>query len=262
MPATLRRYRLIEARHALGGVPLVALLVGIVVVFFTAALIPRLPAGVNAFMERAFLIRGLDAVILVNEYTGIYMLAFFGGVAGLMRALVEPRENRSLEMLLSKPISRRAFLMARVGPVLFSSAVVGVMMSLFTGLAVRPFVGEGSSVSVAGAIGSGLIFTALAVLLLCVLVIPLLLVRDAFQGLLIAFLLWMPPMIPTVVLLYRPDLYEGRERLRDLVALGPNLLWFDASVPLFTAIALAVAFVGSWVALALGTRVFERAELR
>ena len=262
MQAPLRRYRLLEARHSLGGVPLVSLLTGIVVVFFTAALIPRLPAAVNAFMERAFLIRGLDAVILVNAYTGIYMLPFFGGVAGLMRALVEPRENRSLEMLLSKPISRRAFLMARVGPVLLASSVVGIVMSLLTGLAVRPFVGEGSTVSVAGAIGSGLIFTALAVLLLCVLVGPLLLVRDAFQGLLVAFLLWMLPMIPTVVLLYRPDMYEGRERLRDLLVLGPNLLWFDASVPFLAAIALAVACVGSWGALVLGTRVFEHAELR
>lgn len=262
MQATLRRYRLLEARHALGAVPLVSLLVGIAVVFLTAMLIPLLPAAVNSFMERAFLIRGLGAVILVNEYAGIYFMAFFGGAAGLLRALVEPRENRSLELLLSKPISRRAFLMARVGPVLLSSMAVGAEMSLLTGLAVRPFTGEGSSVSVAGAIGSGLVFTALAVLLLCVLVIPLLLVRDAFQGLLIAFLMWMVPLIPTVLLLYRPDLYEGRERLRDVLVLGPNLVWFDASVPSLTALALAVAFVGSWGALALGTRVFERAELR
>jgi hypothetical protein len=149
-----------------------------------------------------------------------------------------------------------------VVPVLLASMGVGAVMSLLTGLAVRPYTGEGSTVSVAGAIGSGLIFTALAVLLLCVLVLPLLLVRDSFQGLLIAFVLWMLPLIPTVVLLYRPDLYEGRERLRDLLVLGPNLLWFDASVPRLTATALAVAFVGSWGALALGTRVFERAELR
>jgi ABC-type Na+ efflux pump permease subunit len=262
MQATLRRYRLIEARHALGWLPLVSLLVGIAVVLSTAMLIPLLPAAVNAFMERAFLIRGLGAVVLVNEYVGIYFMAFFGGAAGLLRALVEPRENRSLELLLSKPISRRAFLMARVGPVLLSSTAVGVVMSVLTGLAVRPFTGEGATVSVVGAIGSGIVFTALAVLLLCVLVIPLLLVRDAFQGLLISFLMWMVPLIPTVLLLYRPDLYEGRARLRDVLVLGPNLIWFDASVPLLTAIALAVAFVGSWGALALGTRVFERVELR
>ncbi|HYO72945.1 MAG TPA: hypothetical protein VEU33_43485, partial [Archangium sp.] len=130
MQAPLRRYRLLEARQSLGGVRLVSLLVGIAVVLLSAALIPRLPAAVNAFMERAFLIHGLDAVILVNVYIGIYMLPFFCGVAGLMRALVEPRENRALEMLLSKPISRRAFLMARVGPVLLASSVVGLVMSL------------------------------------------------------------------------------------------------------------------------------------
>jgi hypothetical protein len=262
MSAALLRYRAIEARHAAGWVPLVSLLVGIAVVLFTAWLIPILPAQVNGFMERAFLIQGLGAVILLNEYIGVYLLAYFAGVTGLMRALVEPRENRALEMLLSKPISRRVFLMARVGPILLASSAVGVGMSLVLGLVVRPYTGEGSNVSLAGAVGSGLIFTALAVLLLCVLVVPLLLVRDAFQGLLIAFAMWIVPMFPTAVLLYRPDLYDGRDRLRDLIVLGPNLLWYDASVPLLTAIALAVAFVGSCGALVIGTRVFERAELR
>jgi hypothetical protein len=262
MQAPLRRYRLLEAHHALGWVPLLSLLVGIAIVVFTALLMPLFPVPVITFMERAFLIHGMGAVLLVNEYIGIYLMVFFGGVTGLMRVLVEPRENRSLEMLLSKPVSRRAFLMARVGPILLASTGVGVVLCLILGLVVRPFTGEGSTVSVAGAIGAGLIFTALAVLLLCVLVVPLLLVRDAFQGLLIAFAMWILPMFPTAVLLYRPDLYEGRERLRDLIVLGPNLLWYDAAVPLLTAIVLAVALVGSWGALALGTRVFERAELR
>ena len=262
MPAALLRYRAIEARHAAGWVPLVSLLVGIAVVVFTAWLIPILPAQVNAFLERAFLIRGLGAVILLNEYIGVYLLAYFAGVTGLMRALVEPRENRSLEMLLSKPISRRVFLEARVGPVLLSSVVVGGVMSLMTGLVVRPFTGEGAPVSVAGAIGAGLFLTALAVLLLAVLVLPLLRVRDTFQGLIIAFVLWTVTMMPAAVLLYRPDLYEGRERLRDLIALGPNLIWFDSKMLPLGVLALGVACVASWGALALGARVFERTELR
>ncbi|MFL5353169.1 hypothetical protein [Archangium sp.] len=262
MQATLHRYRLLEARHAIGWGLLVFLLVGLGIVAFTAVLIPLLPAAVNAFMERAFLIRGLGAVVLLNEYTAVSVLTFFFGATSLMRALVEPRENRSLELLLSKPISRRAFLVARVAPILLATWAVGAGMSLAMGLLVRPFTGEGATVSVAGAIGSGLILTAESVLLLSVLVVPLLRVRDAFQGLLIAFALWMLPMIPTVLLLYRPDVYEGRERLRDLIALGPNLLWFDASVPVLALVALAVALVGSWGALGLGARVFERTELR
>ncbi|QRK06331.1 hypothetical protein JQX13_40525 [Archangium violaceum] len=262
MQATLRRYRLLEARHAVGWVPLLSLFVGIILVVLTAALIPRLPTAVNAFMERAFLIRGLGAVILLNEYIGIYFLAFFCGATGLMRALVEPRENRSLELLLSKPISRGAFLVARVGPVLLASTVVGVAMSLATALLVRPFTGDGATVSVAGALGSGLVFTALAVLLLSVLVVPLLRVRDALQGFLIAFVLWLVPVLPSAVLLYRPDLFDGRERLRELIVLGANFIWFDASMPLLGVIALAAAFVASWGALVLGARVFERTELR
>jgi len=262
MPAALFRYRAIEARHAAGWVPLVSLLVGIAAVIFTAWIIPVLPTQVNAFMERAFLIRGYGAIILLNEYIGIYLLAYFSGVIGLMRALVEPRENRSLEMLLSKPISRRVFLEARVGPALLSSVIVGGVMSVVTGLVVRPYTGEGAPVSVEGAMGAGLFLTALAVLLLAVLVIPLLRVADTFQGLIIAFVLWVVTMMPLAALLYRPDLYEGRERLRDLIALGPNLIWFDSEMLRLGVLALGVACVASWGALVLGARVFERTELR
>jgi hypothetical protein len=146
--------------------------------------------------------------------------------------------------------------------VLLSSVVVGVVLSLVTGLVVRPFTGEGAPVSVAGAIGAGLFLTALAVLLLAVLVLPLLRVRDTFQGLLIAFLLWTVTVMPTAVLLYRPDLYEGRDRLRDLIALGPNLIWFDSMMLRLGVLALGVALVAAWGALVLGARVFERTELR
>jgi ABC-type Na+ efflux pump permease subunit len=262
MRASLLRYRALEARHALGWAPLVALIVGLAAVVFTAEIMPLLPTQVITFMERAFLIHGMGAVVLVNEYIAIYLLPFFTGAVGLMRALVEPKENRSLEMLLSKPLSHRVFLEARVGPVLLTSAVVGVIMAVATGLVVRPFTGEGASVSVAGAIGSGLFFTALAVLLLALLVVPLLLVRDAFQGLLIAFGVWVVPMMPSAALLYRPDLFEGKERLRDLIVLGPNLIWFDTSMLRLGGLAMVVALVASWGAFVLGARVFERTELR
>lgn len=262
MQASLLRYRSLEARHAIGWAPLVALLVGLAAIVFTVELMPLMPEQVITFMERAFLIQGLGAVVLLNEYIAIYLVPFFTGAVGLMRALVEPKENRSLELLLSKPLSRRVFLEARVGPVLLVSALMGVAMTVATALVVRPFTGEGASVSVAGALGSGLFFTALAVLLLALLVVPLLLVRDAFQGLLIAFGVWLVPMMPSAVLLYRPDVFEGKERLRDLIVLGANFVWFDASMLRLGLLAMAVALVASWGALTLGARVFERMEPR
>jgi ABC-type Na+ efflux pump permease subunit len=261
MHIPLLRYRLLEARHCLGWIPLVSLLTGVVLTVLTVRFIPLLPPAVNAFMERAFLIQGLGAVILLNAYIGIYLMVFFCGATGLMRALVEPRETRSLEMLLGKPLSRRAFLGARVTPLLLVSAAVGVVMTLTLGLVVRPFTGPHASVSVLGTLGSGLALTALAVLLLAVLVLPLLRVRDALQGLLVASVLWMVPMLPTAVLLYRPDLYEGRERLRELIALGPNLVWFDTAMPWVGVLAFLGAAVASWGLLALGARVFEHTDL-
>jgi hypothetical protein len=66
---------------------------------------------------------------------------------------------------------------------------------------------------------------------------------------------------PTAVLLYRPELDEGRERLRELSALGPHLVWFDPAMPRVGAVALFVAAGACWGLLALGARVFERTDL-
>ena len=261
MPSALRRYRALEARQAFGWAPLAGLLVGLLLIGLCSLLLPRLPASAIALMERMMLIRGMGAVVLVNDYLAIYFVAFFVGAAGLMRALVEPREERSLEVLLSKPLSRRVFLSARVGPVLLAAAAVGLGMTLATGLAAVPYAAE-EGVSVLGALGAGVVLSALVVLLLALLVLPLLLVRDTFQGFLAAFGFWMGPMVPLVTLIYRPDVFGGHEWLRVLLAMPANLIWFDAAMPVTALVLLAVALGTSWLALGLGARLFERIELR
>ncbi len=261
MPSALRRYRALEARQAFGWVPLAGLLVGLLLIGLCSLLLPRLPASAINLMEQVMLIHGMGAVVLVNDYLAIYFVAFFVGAAGLMRALVEPREERSLELLLSKPLSRRAFLSARVGPVLLAVATVGLGMTVATGLSAVPYAAE-EGVSVLGALGAGLVLSLLVVLLLALLVIPLLLVRDTFQGYLAAFGFWMVPMVPVAVLIYRPDVFVGNESLRALLAMPANLVWFDAAMPVTSLILLVVAIGISWLALGLGARLFERTEPR
>ena len=108
----------------------------------------------------------------------------------------------------------------------------------------------------------GLRIAALCLLLLSLLVVPLLLVKDSFQGLIIALVVWMPTMIPCSVLIYRPDVFEGREELRNLTSLPANLLWFDMHMPRLAPVLLAVALLVARLTLALGARVLERTEPR
>lgn len=261
MQASLRRYRLLEARYSLGWATPLGVLLGVLMVMVCNILVPRMPATALGLLERTMLLRGVGAVTLVNDYLGVYFITYFIGVSGLLRALVEPREQRSLEVLLSKPLPYRVFLEARVRPVLLSAGVVGGAISLAQGLAAIPFLHEGA-VSIAGAVGSGLALTALSVALLCVAVVPLLRVRDTFQGLVVAFAVWMVTMLPGIALMYRPDVYEGREQVRNLLAVPANMIWFDAYMPYVAVGMLAVALGASRLALALGARVLERTELR
>src|SRR5215510_425836 len=58
--------------------------------------------------------------------------------------------------------------------------------------------------------------------------------------------LWLSTSIPTAVLLYRPDFYEGREALANLVVM-PSLLWHDATIawlgPFLFAAALTISLL-------------------
>jgi ABC-type Na+ efflux pump permease subunit len=261
MQASLRRYRLLEARYSLGWATPIGVFLGVLMVVICNVLVPLLPATAIGLLERAMLLRGVGAVTLVNDYMGVYFISYFIGVSGLLRALVEPREQRSLEVLLSKPLPYPIFLEARVTPVLLSAAVVGGVISLAQGVAAMTFLHEGA-VSIAGAVSSGLALTALSVTLLSVIVAPLLRVRDTFQGLVLAFAVWMVTVLPGVALIYRPDVYVGHEHVRDLVVVPGNMIWFDAYMPAVALVLLAVALVASRLALTLGARVLERTELR
>lgn len=53
-PASLRDYRLLEARHAPRRGPLIATVVGVALIAGTHLLLPRMPRQAIALLERAF----------------------------------------------------------------------------------------------------------------------------------------------------------------------------------------------------------------
>ncbi len=259
--SSLRDYFVLEARHTPRRAPIAAAIWGVVAVLGTHALLVRFPERALRFLEQAFDIRGMAAVLIVNDLLASYFASYFVGLSGLLGVLVAAREEGRLELLLAKPIHARVLLAARVGPVLVTAAASGVIISIVMGLAIMPYLAPGDMVSAAGALGGGLFLTALAVALLSLLLPLLVRMRDGFHALLVGMLVWLVPVMPAAAFIYRPDFFEAHETLRSTIVL-PTLVWNDATsawlgpAALVLVAPLCVAFV------ALAGRVLERTDTK
>lgn len=239
--STLARYRRMEARFIVGRAPVVGGLAGLLLFGLTQVITPLLPGSLIAFLERAFLIRGLGDVILLNDYLALYTVIFFVGLTQLLGVMVAPREERQLDLLLCKPVPPRRFLSARVGPVLLSTLALGLALSAGCALAVAPYAAASTGGSALGAFGAGALITAAVIGLLGLLNLVFLSITDGFQALITGFVFWVLPLMPTSVYLYRPDLFEGRAALTSALVSPANLIWHDAVMPLVAALGLLVA---------------------
>lgn len=255
---SLRDYFWLEARHAPRRAAAAMGAFGVVAVVGTHALLERLPARAIRFLEQAFDVRGMAAVLLVNDLLAAYFAAYFVGMTGLLGSIVAAREEHRLELLLAKPLSARALLAARVAPVLSMAGLVGAVVALTTGLAIRPYLTPGDQVTAAGALGGSLVLVALALVLLAALLPLLVRMRDGFHALLVASIVWIAPVMPTAVLIYRPDVYEDHQRLRDTIVLA-TLVWHDATSAWLGPLALAASPLLCAALVAFAGRVLDRA---
>jgi len=221
---------------------------------------PLVPAAAIQLLERAFLLRGMGAVTLMNDYLAVYTVLFFAGLGQLNRAVITPREQRQLELLLSKPIRRTDFLAARCQPVLLATALLGVALGVACALAAAPYAGQ--DVTPLGAFGATLVILALVLMELALLNVVFLLLRDGFQALLVAFVVWVLPLIGTSVFIYRPDVFEGHPLATQLLVMPANLVWLDADVLLVGGALLLVAGLVCALLARVAGAVFEHVELR
>lgn len=237
---SLRLYFFMEARAGVLRGPLIGLLAAAVLIVATHVAVPRLPAAAVSVLEKSFAIQGPAALLLLNDYLAIYAALFFAGFAELLRALVAPREERQLELLLAKPIAPATLVRARAAPVLAAIALAAVVLGAGLALAIAPL-SAGSAATAAGAMGGAALIGAFTVVLLAALTPLLVHSRDGFESLVLGFIVWTVPLLPTTVFLYRPDLFVGRSALATALVLPANLIWLDAMTPVLGSIALASA---------------------
>ena len=247
-----------ELRLALRPRHLGLLLLGVAIAVVDAIVTPHLPALALDFLRSSLRLESMADLILVNDYLGQYILVLFAGAFELMRVYVGPSEARELDLYLAKPIGRAHFIAARSAPALLAAVFVGAGISVANALTLYLWLGDVALIPI---LAAGVAITAFSLALLAALNLAYLWLREVEHAVLLAFVFAIGPLLSTSVLIYRPDLFAGRE-LGWLSAFPASLLW-HGGVPLGTALvalAGALALAAALVALA-AARLDRRPDL-
>jgi hypothetical protein len=233
-------------RHAIALVGLC--LMGVLLAFW----MPTLPESLYRFFAGVMRIEGWPAIIVANNFTGLFFLVYWVAVFDVLTIYVVPFEERYLDILLSKPLTRRAYMVAKLLPVLLLSLVIGVVAAAVhwltlpaAGLAYDPAAYAGAAAVIVG-------WTVCLVALVNVLILH---TRDTFSALLIAFIPAIVSMFPGIIYMYRPDIFAHVPALRDAVVFPMNLVWYPEVAihwgpPLATlllCLAVALTALASWL---------------
>lgn len=228
-----------ELRLALRARHLGLLLLGVAIAVVDAVSTPRLPVFALDFLRSSLRLESMADLILVNDYLGLYMIVLFAGAFELMRVYVGPAEARELDLYLAKPIGRAHFIAARSAPALLATLVVGAGISIANAVTLQLWLGDVALVPI---LAAGVLITAFVLVLLAALNLAYLWLREVEHAVLLAFGFAIAPLLSTSVLIYRPDLFAGRE-LGMMSAFPASLLW-HGGVSMATALfALAGALV-------------------
>jgi ABC-type Na+ efflux pump permease subunit len=236
-----REYRRIEFRLGPWRVALWMIAGGIGGIVLTHSLLPRLPQLAISFLQQGFHLQDMPAVLLFNDIVTVYFAAFFTGISALLQVTVALREERQLELLPAKPVRASEILAARTCPVFAATLLAGVAVSIGCVIAIAPYATNAGVTSV-GAFSAGVVLTALVLVQLAALNVVFVRLHDRFHALLIACFVWLLPLMPTATFLYRPDLFEGHDRLTSYVVLA-SLIWNDAHLFWFGPASLVFAAI-------------------
>jgi hypothetical protein len=145
------------------------------------------------------------------------------GVFDLLTIYVVPFEERYLDILLSKPLTRRAYLTAKLLPVLLVTTVIGVVTATVHWIALPA---AGLAYDPSGYAGAAAVITGWTICLVALVNVLILRARDTFSALLIAFVPSIVSMFPGMIYMYRPDVFADMPTLRDAVVFPMNLVWY------------------------------------
>lgn len=257
-PAGLPFSRLLrlEAEHAIRPAHLTMLVLLCLTGVLVAWWLPMWPQSIYEFFHAILHLDGWPEIVLSNNYTGFIFFLYWFGLIDVLRIYVLPLEGGYLDLLLSKPVPRSSYMLARIIPSFAVIVLVGIISAVVHAVAMMAF---GLDLDVGAYAGTIAAILGGVLLLLAVANILLLFVRDSFAALLIGFAVFMTSFTPSIVYLYRPDAYEGAPFLADLLFFPINLLWHpDWATRLGPVIGLCGAATALILALAAGASLQRR----
>jgi hypothetical protein len=78
---------------------------------------------------------------------------------------------------------------------------------------------------------AGIVITTLVLTLLALLNLVYLFARETYYAVLLAFAVYALVILPIALFMYRPDLFQDRSALRNLLVFPSNLLWMSDGLP-------------------------------
>jgi ABC-2 type transport system permease protein len=219
--------------------------------------LPSFPESVFRFFHRVLHLSDWAEIVLANNLTGLAFLLAWIGAFEMLRILVVPREERFLDVLLSKPMPRRDYVSAMFLPALGRVAVLGAIASVVHRAAMEVV---GLAYNLNAYIGAVAVATGWALLMAALIHLLVIHARDCGSAILTAAVPILISMFPSMTYIYRPDIFGEPSLFRDLLLFPVNLVWhqeFAARWGLAVAASLALAayFLGT-----LAGTIIERRE--
>ena len=237
--------RTVAQRHVIALASMIAM--GLILAFW----LPMFPESVFRFFQRVFQLNSWAEIVFANELAGLFFFIYWIAVFDVLTIYVTPLEERQLDVVLSKPLSRRAYMLARLLPILLTAiGMYAVSVTAHWG-ALRM---AGLAYPPGAFIGAGLAVLAWTLFLIGSVNFAILSARETYVALLIAFVPIAISLLPGMVYMYRPDVFLGAPDVRDLIVFPMNLVWYpdfaarwgSSIAALFLALAVAVAYAAGW----------------
>lgn len=241
MQTDLQTYRWMEARAALRTQHLLALPLGLLLGVLSSFLMPAMPPMVLKVFGTMFQAKTWTDSILLNDYLAFFVILYWLGIFDLLRIYIVPAEERYLDVLLSKPLTRTQYLMARVWPTFAVLLALGVL--LVVGYWVKIALINGlSELNTLAYFSASAIVVSFTLFVLSIVMFAFMFFDETYNALVVACAACILPLLPASMYMYRPDVFTSAV-LKYTVVFPANLLWSPSSNLLWACV-LAPAFLG------------------
>jgi hypothetical protein len=212
-------------RQASATLPALGLALGAAGVAASALIVPRLPATAKDVLALTMRVGGDGELVLVNSLLAVWFAAFCAGGVAVLRAVVEPRAQGSLELLLAKPVTPAWFALVRTAPALATTLAVGALLAVAQEVALAPTLALPDRLEPGAGLWTGLAVTALAMVQTGLVAALTARLADLSTAVGVAVGVFVAPLLPLSVFAYRPDLFTGDAPGRDLLLAPASLVW-------------------------------------